>query len=231
MHLNEGSTPTELADELGLDPRVIRRWLRANGIRSGSERWQRWSLDEQQADQVRTHFVTTPDLGPVTHPVFDPTGWNVGELLGTYAAILAELRMRGLVRTNNAPIGDLAEYACAIVYDGVLAPNSEKSHDLVAADGRRVQVKVRNMRVDTRPSSVFSVIRSFDFDVCVFVLIDTESQRVRGAYEWAAEEVRAHSVHREHTNGATIRVSQAKKFGIDLTDQVDEAWQEMLALT
>jgi hypothetical protein len=230
MQSTKTTTPTELADELEQDPKAVRAWLRANGIRSDVERWQRWVLSEQQADLVRAHFETVASVGVDPHSYFDPTSRTAGELLGAYTTILDELRVRGLVRTNNAPIGDLAEYACAIVYGGVLAPNSEKSYDLVAADGRRVQVKVRNMRADTRPSSAFSVIRSFTFDVCIFVLIDTESQRVRGAYEWTVEEVRENSVHREHTNGATIRVSQARRFGIDLTDRVDEAWQEMLAL-
>ena len=223
-------TPTSLAEELGQDPKAVRAWLRANGIRSEVERWQRWILSEPQADQVRTHFATATPVSVEPHSNFDPTGRTAGELLGAYATILGELRLRGLVRTNNAPIGDLAEYACAIVYGGALAPNSEKSYDLVAADGRRVQVKVRNMRADTRPSSVFSVIRSFAFDVCIFVLIDTESQRVRGAYEWTVDQVQEHSVHREHTNGATIRVNQARRFGTDLTDRVDEAWQEMLGM-
>jgi hypothetical protein len=230
MQSTKTTTPTELADELGQDPKAVRAWLRANGIRSEVERWQRWVLSEQQADLVRAHFETATSVGVEPDSHFDPTNRTAGELLGAYTTILGELRARGLVRTNNAPIGDLAEYACAIVYGGVLAPNSENSYDLVAADGRRVQVKVRNMRADTRPSSAFSVIRSFAFDVCIFVLIDTESQRVRGAYEWTMEEVRENSVHREHTNGATIRVSQARRFGIDLTDRVDEAWQEMLAL-
>lgn len=230
MQSTETTTPTELAAELGQDPKTVRAWLRANGLRSELERWQRWTLNEQQADLVRAHFVSAPSVRVERPSSYDPTGRTAGELLGAYTSILGELRARGLVRTNNAPIGDLAEYACAIVYGGVLALNSEKSYDLVAADGRRVQVKVRNMRADTSPSSVFSVIRSFAFDVCIFVLIDTESQRVRGAYEWTVEQVKDNSVHREHTNGATIRVNQVRRFGTDLTDAVDEAWQEMLAL-
>jgi hypothetical protein len=228
---DDTTTPTALARELGTEPWRVRGWLRANGIRSEVERWQRWSLSPAQADHVRLHFGETGEAAaptPESEPAFEGASWTVGQLLGTYASILAELRLRGLVRTNNAPIGDLAEYACAIVYDGTLAPNSEKAFDLMAADGRRIQVKVRNIRADTSPSATFSVIRSFGFDACIFVLIDVENDRVQGAFEWTADDVQEHGVHRTHTNGIAIRVSQARRHGTDLTDQVDEAWREML---
>lgn len=45
---------------------------------------------------------------------------TVGQLLIRYAETLAGLRHRRLVRTNNAPTGDLAEYCAAIVYDGLV---------------------------------------------------------------------------------------------------------------
>ncbi|MEA5360247.1 hypothetical protein VA596_11935 [Amycolatopsis sp., V23-08] len=59
---------------------------------------------------------------------------SVPKLLGRYAAILAELRDRGVVRTRNAPPGDYAEYLAAKDYDGTLELNSVKSYDLLAAD-------------------------------------------------------------------------------------------------
>ena len=230
MSLNDATiTPSALAHELALDPRRLRAWLRANGIRSEAERWQRWSLTPEQADLVRQHMGELETVTPEQEPSFEGQNWTVGRLLGTYTSILEELRIRGLVRTNNAPIGDLAEYACKIVYRGELAANSEKSYDLIAADGRRIQVKVRNLRFDTSPSAVFSVIRSFDFDACIFVLVDAEKGYVQGAYEWSAHDVQEHGAHRAHVNGVVVRVSQAKRHGIDLTDPVDEAWRDMLA--
>lgn len=162
-------------------------------------------------------------------PGVDPRNWTVGQLLGTYASILQELRKRGLVRTNNAPVGDLAEHAASIVYGGILAPNSEKSYDLTASDGRRIQVKVRNIHAESRSSAVFSVIRSVRFDACLFMLIDSVDHRVQGAFEWTAAEVQEYGVYRKHVNGIAVRISQARKHGIDLTDQVNEAWQQMLA--
>lgn len=165
-------------------------------------------------------------LAPVTS--IDLTQLTVGELLTTYAGILDELRDRGLIRTKNAPVGDLAEYACAIAYCGELAKNSEKSYDLVADDGRRVQVKVRNVDGSTSPSQVFSPIRSFGFDVCVFILVNDD--HVSTAWEWTAEDVRAHGQHRTHTNGTIVRVGQVRMAGADVTEKIHAAWTEMLAL-
>jgi hypothetical protein len=218
-----------LALETGEDPKTIRRWLRDQGWRPEVEKGRHWFLTGLQAQSVRDRF------GPQSHSElarFDARDWSVGELLKAYSAILVELRHRGLVRTNNAPVGDLAEYACAIVYEGKLAPNSEKSYDLVASDGRRIQVKVRNLRDDTRPSSVFSPLRSFDFDACAFILIDEVRGRVDAAFEWSVDEVREHGVHRTHTNGTVVRVRQVRsgKIGIDITPGVQRAWQSMLDL-
>lgn len=64
------------------------------------------------------------------------------ELLRLYAQILTELLRRGVVRSRNAPAGDLAELLVARAYSGDLAPLSEKSWD-VDAGGRKLQVKSR----------------------------------------------------------------------------------------
>jgi hypothetical protein len=162
--------------------------------------------------------VTNIDVGDLT----------VGELLATYARILSELRDRGLIRTKNAPVGDLAEYACVIAYGGELAKNSEKSFDLIAADGRSIQVKVRNVDTTTSPSQIFSSIRSFAFDACVFILINQDV--VEAAFEWSPEDVHAHGKHRTHTNSTVVRVGQLRSAGIDVTDKIRAAWVEMLAL-
>lgn len=180
--------------------------------------------------KCQSAFRPRVDRSPPPRAEFDASEGSVGQLIEAYASILGELRQRGLVRTNNAPSGDLAEYACAIVYGGTLVLNSEKSYDLHACDGRRIQVNVRNMRSDTRQSAIFSVFRSIDFDACIFVLIDTDTQRVRAAFERSADYVATHGTHRAHTHGFAVRVSQARQLGIDLTDRVDEAWQERLAI-
>lgn len=225
----------ELADELKVDPKTIRAWMRRRNWRHPIEAGSAWVLSAEQADLVRQHF-SGGDPTPSTRPAASAGGddlaaVSVGQLLERYAGILAELRLRGLVRTNNAPIGDLAEHCAAIVYDGLLAPNSEKSYDLVAHDGRKVQVKVRVVRFNTSPSAVFSPIRSFGFDVGVFLLIDGDRGGVLTARELTADEILNVGKHRAHTNGVVVRVGQVRSAaapGIDLTDAFHVAWEELI---
>jgi hypothetical protein len=228
-------TVRELADELKVDPKTIRAWMRRQNWRHPVEAGSAWNLSAEQADLVRQHFGSGDEM-PVSHSTAlsggnDLAAVSVGQLLERYAGILAELRLRGLVRTNNAPIGDLAEYCAAIVYDGLLAPNSEKSYDLVAHDSRKVQVKVRVIRSDTSPSAVFSPIRSFGFDVGVFLLIDGDRGGVLTARELTAEEVQQAGKHRAHTNGVVVRVGQVRSAaarGVDLTEMFRVAWDELM---
>jgi hypothetical protein len=109
--------------------------------------------------------MATPDLSSLT----------VGGLLSDYRAILSELRRRGVVRTDNAPTGDYAEYLIARLVDGELAPNSEKSWDLRAADGRLIQVKAR-LSPEGSPAATrqLSFIRHWDFDLLAVVLFDDD---------------------------------------------------------
>jgi hypothetical protein len=68
---------------------------------------------------------------------------GIGELLALSRRILAELRRRGVIRSGNAPAGDYAELPVQRATSGELAPNSQKSWDVVARDGERLQVKAR----------------------------------------------------------------------------------------
>jgi hypothetical protein len=75
-------------------------------------------LTHEQTDLVRQHFGESG----VEPALLNPSASRdelaeimVGQLLVRYADILAELRHRGLGRTNNAPIGDLAQYCAAAV--------------------------------------------------------------------------------------------------------------------
>lgn len=104
------------------------------------------------------------------------------ELLRLYADILTELLRRGVVRSRNAPAGDLAEYLVASAFGGELAPPSEKSWDVRVGD-RHLQVKVRLIAAGDRRSHYYSPFRSWDFDACVFVLLDAHTYDIASAVE------------------------------------------------
>lgn len=150
------------------------------------------------------------------------------ELLRLYGALLSELTNRGVLRSRNAPAGDLAEHLAAAVYDGALAPASEKSWDVRDSAGRTVQVKCR-VQGDGRAGN-YSFLRSFDFDVCVFVRLDGATYDVVSAVEVPAEELRAIASYSAHVNG--WRISARRPLAdlpgaVDLTERFRAAMERL----
>lgn len=147
------------------------------------------------------------------------------DLLRLSRSVLAELRLRGVLRTANAPAGDYAEYLVARAYGGELAPNSEKSWDVHSADGRKLQVKARV--VGSGPGTkLFSPFRSFDFDAAVFILFDPDDLTVRKAIEIPMSIVQSHSSYRQHVNGhvaKTTIMDLGSELIVDMTTELQSA--------
>jgi hypothetical protein len=152
----------------------------------------------------------------------------VGELLSSYAQILAELRERGVVRSANAPAGDYAEWLCSRALGATLVDNfSVKSHDLLLADGRRVQVKARVTSEPPKAGQLqTSPFRSWDFDLAALVLLRDYDYAVRRAVLLPMEVVRARSTFRSHVNGSVVMMRGAlldHKDAEDITDRLRAA--------
>ena len=128
---------------------------------------------------------------------------SVAELLGSYARILAELRRREVVRTNNAPVGDYAELLVAAALKGDLAASvSEKSYDLIAPKWGKVQVKARAVRVPVSAShSQTSPFRSCDFDYAALVMVHIDDYSIHRAVLAPVELVRTHAPWRKSVSG------------------------------
>lgn len=76
---------------------------------------------------------------------------------------MRELRDRGIIRTNNNPVGDIAEAIVAEHYSGTRAPFSQKNWDVRTADGERIEVKgIRQLKGASRRSNV-SPIRGAEY--------------------------------------------------------------------
>lgn len=137
-------------------------------------------------------------------------------LLATYASILAELRQREVVRTNDAPVGQYAEWLALEVLGGVLAPNSEKSYDLVDAAGRTIQVKARVLNKGTPGERQLSAFRSFDFDVALVLLFDG-SYGIAHAVELTSDQVRSLSTFHNYVNAYRLIVTdKVLAHGVDV---------------
>lgn len=112
---------------------------------------------------------------------FDVETATVSSLLRTYRSVLTELKRRSVIRTSNAPTGDLAELLIAKAFDGALAPNSEKSFDVEAPDGRRIQVKSRVLAEGNSGERQLSTFRSWDFTHLAVVLFGPDYSVARAS--------------------------------------------------
>lgn len=151
---------------------------------------------------------------------------TVRELLQLEAGVIRELRRRDLVRTNNKPLGDIAEQIVLAARGGVLEPNSTKSHDVTDPQGRTIQVKGMGARSSGR-TSVFSPFRSFDFDTAVFLCFDAESFDLVLAREVPAAELDAASRFSAHVNGRLVSLRQVEELGADVLAEMKSAYARL----
>ena len=104
--------------------------------------------------------------------MIDLTKLSSTELLALYARISEDFRRRGLTRSSNNPVGDLAEYLVCKAFDWTQAGNSKANLDAVDSDGNRYQIKGRRPTRHNR-SRQLSAIRDLNgnhFDVLAGVL-------------------------------------------------------------
>jgi hypothetical protein len=141
----------------------------------------------------------------VSGDVPDLSAFSEAGLFSLYRAILGELKNRGVVRTENAPAGDYAEYLVAAALGGQMAPNSEKSWDVLSSDGEKLQVKARVVSDPVQPGQLqLSPFRSFGFDSAVIVLLSDTDYAVYRASKVPRHVVESSATHRPHVNGNVL---------------------------
>ncbi|OCB35448.1 hypothetical protein A5676_23875 [Mycobacterium malmoense] len=153
---------------------------------------------------------------------FDLAQLGIRDLLRLELAITAELRLRGLVRTNNKPLGDIAENVVWRARGGVLEPNSTKSHDITTVDGHRIQVKAMGGR-SAGPAAKFSPFRSVDFHSAIFLVFDGECELTE-AYEVPADSVSERIRFVAHVNGRQPTLREVRALGTDVADEMRAAY-------
>lgn len=105
------------------------------------------------------------------------------ELLRLHAATANELRLRGVVRSSNNPVGDVAEYLFCRAFGWDMAPKSAKAADAVCAAGKLYQIKSRRITAHN-PSRQLGVLRELDeahFDFLAAILFDEDYSVLRAA--------------------------------------------------
>ena len=86
---------------------------------------------------------------------------EVKELLQLQASITNELKDRGVVRTQNNPLGDYTEWLVANALDLELEANSKAGYDGISKAGIRFQIKGRRVTPKNN-SRQLSAIRKYD---------------------------------------------------------------------
>lgn len=123
------------------------------------------------------------------------------ELLQLQASATNELKARGVVRTQNNPLGDYTEWLVARALDLDLQTNSKAGYDGVSKDGVRIQIKGRRV-TPANKSRQLSAIRKYakqDFDVLAAVIYD-EHFNIIEALLIPYEVVGEYASYRAHVN-------------------------------
>jgi hypothetical protein len=135
----------------------------------------------------------------------DLTNMTIRDLLATWAGTLRELRRRGVVRTFNNPIGDIAEELVALHYHGERGSFSQKTWD-VRVGTELLQVKALRRNQEGKRLNL-SPVRSDDGYDAVIVVVFTEGLRLEKAIRIPREVVNELFERRPHVNGRIIRLT------------------------
>ena len=118
---------------------------------------------------------------------------------------MRQLRAREIIRTNNNPIGDIAEAVVALHYGGQAGSFSQAGWDVLLPDGERLQVKALRV-AGARGRRNLSPIRDTDYDAVVVVFFD-EDFRVTEGLRIERATVEELFPHRAHVNGRITTVT------------------------
>src|ERR1700674_5609042 len=105
------------------------------------------------------------------------------ELLVMHAAVSEELRRRGIIRSSNNPVGDLAEHLFCRAFGWKQAPNSMRDADATDAAQVRYQIKGRRLmpRNSSRQLGALRDLPAQGFDVLAAVLFQQDYRVLRAA--------------------------------------------------
>lgn len=104
---------------------------------------------------------------------YNPAERTTPELFADWAAVMRELRVRDVVRTNNNPVGDIAEAVVHAHYGGERGSFAQAGWDVKTPQGERIQVKAMRTTPTTKRRNV-SPIRDTDYDSVVIVIFDED---------------------------------------------------------
>ncbi len=145
-----------------------------------------------------------------TSVLSDLTQFSDEEVFATWVAAMRELRRRDILRSDNTPTGDYAEWLVATRLGLVLEGNATSGFDARGPDGTRYQIKARRLPT-AKTSRQLSALRNLDqdpFDVLIVVLF-TSAFEVFECWKIPITVVREHAKYRSHVNGHILHARGA----------------------
>jgi len=127
---------------------------------------------------------------------------SIRELLALFADNLDELNRRGILKSQNNPVADYAEWLVARALDLKLERNSRRGFDASDSNSVRYQIKGRRLH-PSNPSRQLSVIRKLDskeFEFLVGVLFNRDFS-LHEAFKISREQVERYAHFNRHQNG------------------------------
>jgi len=118
---------------------------------------------------------------------------------------MRELKATGVLRSNNNPVADFAEFLFAETFGWKLAAKSTKGHDALDSAKKRFEIKARRLSNEngSRQLSAIRDLKGHHFDVLAAVLFSDNFLVIRAALiPW--EVVVSKSDHVASTNSARI---------------------------
>ncbi len=143
-----------------------------------------------------------------TEQMNDLKNLKIIDLLQLHAEIISELKNRKIVRTNNNPTGDYAEWLVASNLNLQLETNSKAGYDATDSRGFRYQIKSRKLASTSDPKNL-SVIRNLDkhdFDYLIAVIFDKNYKLIQ-AIKVPHIVVHEISNFKSHVNGHEITIN------------------------
>ena len=125
------------------------------------------------------------------------------ELLQIHSAVIAELRRRGVVKTQNNPIGDYTEWLVCNRLGLEVQGNSRAALDAIDRQGIRYQIKGRCSGANSVQFSSIRKLEQCGFDFVIAVIFN-EDYSVRLGVKVSHDAVPTMARYQAHTNGYNL---------------------------
>lgn len=132
---------------------------------------------------------------------------TVKELLRQHSSIINELKRRGVVRTQNNPVGDYTEWLVAKGLGLELSGNSSMGYDAIDSEGVKFQIKGRRITPENKSRQLGGIrkLEEKNFNKLVAVIFD-ENYEIIDAVLIPHKVIKEYASYRSHVNAHILHL-------------------------